>query len=235
MNLVLLFKDDFISSARVQLKDRRRDHIAKILKSKSGDLISVGLCDGKVGKGTVVQIGETVLLDVVLNEKPPAALALTLILALPRPHMFKRALAFAASLGIKKIVILNFVRVEKSLWNSSTLKPENIREQLLLGLEQSRDTILPEVVIKKNFKVFVKQELPALLKGSLGLLAHPGGQDSCPRAIEQKVTLVIGPEGGIVPSELTLLQEAGFKTVDLGPRILRVDAVLPYIVGKLAF
>lgn len=233
MNLVLLFKEDFISAGRVALKDRRRDHLINILKSKSGDPVCVGLCDGKMGTGTVLKTGGTVVLDVVLDQKPPAALPLILVLALPRPHMFKRALSFAASLGIKKIVILNFHRVEKSLWNSSSLKPEVIREHLILGLEQAKDTVLPEVLIKKNFKSFVKDDLPSLMKGRLGLVAHPGGSESCPRKPGKPVTLVVGPEGGIMPSELALLQEAGLKTIDLGPRILRVDAVLPFIVGKL--
>ena len=136
MNLVLLFKEDFISSSRVQLSDSRRDHIAQTLKSKLGDQITVGLCDGKLGKGTVVQVGNSVILDVVLNQTPPEALPLTLILALPRPHMFKRTLSFATSFGIKKIIILNFNRVEKSLWNSSTLRPEVIKEQLVLEIEE---------------------------------------------------------------------------------------------------
>ncbi len=234
MNLVLLFKEDFISKHRVELRDRRREHIANILKSNVGDEICVGLCGGKVGIGTVVEMGESIVLDVILNQAPPKALDLTLVLALPRPHMFKRALSFSASLGIKKVFILNFNRVDKSLWNSSTLKPEVIREHLVLGLEQSKDTILPEVIIKKSFKAFVQDELPALMKGSLGLVAHPGGRYGCPRQIDQKITLVVGPEGGIVPFELTLLQEIGFKTMDLGPRILRVDAVLPFIIGKLS-
>ena len=101
---------------------------------------------------------------------------LTLILALPRPPMLKRILFSAAMLGIKKIIILNFNRVEKSLWNSSSLKPPAITEQLTLGLEQAKDTIMPEVILKKAFKPFVQDELPVLIKGKSALVAHPGGK-----------------------------------------------------------
>src|SRR5208283_3585485 len=101
------------------------------------------------------------------------ALPVTLILALPRPPMLKRILFSAAMLGVKKIIILNFNRVEKSLWNSSSLKPKAIEEQLVLGLEQAKDTVMPEVIIKKRFKPFVEDELPILIKGKSALVAHP--------------------------------------------------------------
>ena len=120
-------------------------------------------------------------LEVKLDRKPPEALPLTLILALPRPPMLKRILFSAAMLGVKKIIILNFNRVEKSLWNSSSLKPQAITEQLVLGLEQAKDTMMPEVILKKRFKPFVQDELPALIKGKLALVAHPDkGSKSLP-------------------------------------------------------
>jgi 16S rRNA (uracil1498-N3)-methyltransferase len=123
------------------------------------------------------------------------------------------------------------------LWNSSSLKPAAITEQLVLGLEQAKDTLMPEVVLKKGFKPFVQDELPALIKGKLALVAHPEkvGTDTtffkessvCP------YFLIIGPEGGIIDYELESLKAAGCQTVDLGPRILRTDSVLPFVVGRL--
>jgi len=50
---------------------------------------------------------------------------------------------------------------------------------------------------------------------------------------EKAITLVIGPEGGIIDYEIELLKAAGCQPIDLGPRILRTETVLPYVVGKL--
>ena len=50
---------------------------------------------------------------------------------------------------------------------------------------------------------------------------------------EKAITLIIGPEGGITDYEIELLKSAGCQAVDLGPRILRTESVLPYVVGKL--
>ncbi len=234
MNLILLFPSDFISCDRARLTGRRFEHIRDVHRAKAGDELCVGVLDSKMGQGTVAALADdTVEMDVRLEAEAPPALPLTLIMALPRPNVLKRSLVCAASLGIKKIILLNFFRVEKSLWNSSALRPEAVREQLVLGLEQGKDTVLPRVEIHERFKPFVEDELPALVKGTLGLVAHPGTGTPPPQNVRGPVTLVIGPEGGLIDYEAEKLASLGFQMVDLGPRILRVETVLPYLVGKM--
>ena len=112
--------------------------------------------------------------------------------------------------------------------------PEALREQLILGLEQARDTVLPEVSIEKRFKPFVEDRLPALASGTLGLIGHPGDYPACPRAVQEPVTLAIGPEGGWIPYEVDLLREAaGLQPVQLGERILRVETAVPALLARL--
>ena len=100
-------------------------------------------------------------------------------------------------------------------------------------LEQARDTVLPEVTIEKRFKPFVEDRLPALAAGSLGLIGHPGPWPACPRAVEQAVTLAIGPEGGWIPYEVEKLREAGLAPVQLGERILRVETAVTALLARL--
>lgn len=234
MNLILLFDNDFIADNRVRLTDRRLQHAQDVLRVKEGDVLTVGKLNGLMGEGKVVGISETALeLEVNLHQPPPLALPLTLIMPLARPPVLKRIFLCAASLGVKHIIVCNFNRVEKSLWNSSALRPEFIQEQLVLGLEQGKDTVMPQVLLRERFKPFVEDELPQLMEGSLGLVAHPGTSESCPRAGGKPVTLIIGPEGGLVDFEVAKLMGIGFQAIDLGPRILRVEAVLPLLVGKI--
>ena len=233
MNLILLSDPDFIAPARVRLSDRRFIHIRDILKAEEGQSLTVGKINGLTGQGKVVsQTNKAIELEVKLDTKPPEALPLTLILALPRPPMLKRILFSAAMLGVKKIIILNFKRVEKSLWNSSSLKPKAIEEQLILGLEQAKDTVMPEAILKKAFKPFVQDELPTLIKGTQALVAHPGGAKTVLTNVIPPVCLIIGPEGGIIDYEIEQLKAAGCQPTDLGPRILRTDSVLPLIIGQ---
>jgi RsmE family RNA methyltransferase len=48
------------------------------------------------------------------------------------------------------------------------------------------------------------------------------------------VTLVIGPEGGLTDQEVEKLTKMGFQDIDLGPRILRVESVLPFLAGRMS-
>lgn len=234
MNLILLFETDFVSSHQVRLTDRRFGHIQSIVKAKPGQTLVVGKINGLIGKGQITVFNKNFLeMDVTLEYQPPVPLDLILIMALARPPMLKRTLQCAASLGIKKIIILNFARVEKSLWQSSSLMPDAIQQQLVLGLQQAKDTMIPEVILKERFKPFVEDELPSLIKGKQALVAHPGQDEGLPKKVKGGVVLIIGPEGGLVDFEVELLKSKGVKAVNLGSRILRFENVLPFAVGKM--
>jgi 16S rRNA (uracil1498-N3)-methyltransferase len=102
-----------------------------------------------------------------------------------------------------------------------------------LGLEQARDTRLPQVLLRKQFKPFVEDELPGLIKGTLALVAHPEAKTPCPRDVKKSVTLVVGPEGGFIPYEIEKLCALGFTPVHLGQRILRVETAVTVLVSSL--
>tara|TARA_Y100000592_G_scaffold99000_1_gene173664 strand:- start:582 stop:1289 length:708 start_codon:yes stop_codon:yes gene_type:complete len=234
MNLLLLEETDFIDADHVRLSGRRLAHMLDIQQVGVGDTLRVGRINGLMGQGTVLDLDKnSALLNVVLNEQPPAKLPLTLLLAMPRPKMFRRILQHCATLGVPEIILLNSVRVEKSFWQTPFLQPEVVRDNLLLGLEQARDTVLPAVRIEKRFKPFVEDSLPGIIDGRLVLVAHPGNFPACPRGIDQPLTLAIGPEGGWVPYEVDKLIEAGMQPVQLGDRILRVETAVTALVSRL--
>ena len=234
MNLLLLEDADFIAADRVVLRDRRFRHMQDVHRSVVGDTLRVGRMGGLMGSAAVLRLEpQEAELSVSFDDPPPAKLPLTLLLALPRPKMLRRVFQTVATMGVPKIVLLNSYRVEKSFWQTPFLEPEAIREQLILGLEQGRDSVLPEIVIEKRFKPFVEDRLPALVEGTLGLVGHPGDFPACPRAVEQPVTLAIGPEGGWIPYEVELLRKAGLQPVQLGERILRVETAVTALLSRL--
>lgn len=234
MNLLLLDEPDFVSADRVLLRGRRLQHMREIHQANPGDSLRVGLIGGLMGSGRILSLtAQQAELEVSLDQPPPPKLPLTLLLAMPRPKMFRRILQHCATLGVGQIVLLNSYRVEKSFWQTPFLQPDSIRENLLLGLEQARDTILPELHIEKRFKPFVEDRLPELLGDSLGLVAHPGDYPPCPRAVDGAVTLAIGPEGGWIAYEVDKLIEAGLQPVQLGERILRVETAVTALVARL--
>ncbi len=239
MNLILLFKNDFLETchegrSRIRLDDRRFVYIRDIHRAQTGDELCVGLIGGKIGTGRITSFtARHVEMDVDLRESPPDPLPVTLILALPRPNVFKRVLQTVSSMGVKRIFIVNSSRVEKSFWLSPVLREEKIKEQLIAGLEQAKDTIVPEVVLRPLFKPFVEDELQQMMAGSLALVAHPGAAQECPRETGRPVTLVVGPEGGFIPYEIEKLTSLGFTPVRLGIRILRVETAVPVLLSNL--
>lgn len=234
MNLLLLEEGDFVAPGHALLHGRRLKHLHDVHRAEAGDSLRVGLLGGAMGEGRLTVLeADHAELQVSLYQPPPAKLPLTLLLALPRPKMLRRVLQTVATMGVPRLVLLNSYRVEKSFWQTPFLEPAAIREQLILGLEQGRDTVLPEVVIEKRFKPFVEDRLPALAAGTRALVGHPGPWPDCPRAVEGPVTLAIGPEGGWIPYEVEKLQTTGFEAVQLGERILRVETAVTALLARL--
>ncbi len=234
MNLLLLEEADFIAADRAILRDRRLTHMQEVHRSVVGDSLRVGRIGGLMGSAELLRLdADEAELRVTLDQPPPAKLPLTLVLALPRPKMLRRVFQTVAAMGVPRIILVNSYRVEKSFWQTPFLEPEAIREQLILGLEQARDSVLPEVVIEKRFKPFVEDRLPAITEGTLGLVGHPGHYPPCPRGLNEAVTLAIGPEGGWIPYEIDLLGKAGLQPVQLGDRILRVETAVTALLARL--
>ena len=234
MNLIILSDGDFTGDSRVRLQGRRQAHVLSVHRAQVGETLRVGLLNGQLGTGRITWLSRDALeMDVTLNQGPPAPLPLTLLLALPRPKSLKRLLQAVTAMGVKRIVLMNAWRVEKSFWESPVLQPETLREQMVLGLEQARDTILPEITLRPRFKPFVEDEVPALMRDTRALLAHPLAVHPCPRDVREPITLAVGPEGGFIAYEVELLQAQGFDAVSLGARILRVEHVVPALLGRL--
>lgn len=234
MNLLLLHQEDFITDTLASIKGRRFNHMIGVQRLSVGDQIRSGMLNGLVGTAEVRSIAkDQIILEVNHWKTAPPALPLTLILALPRPKMLKRILQTAATLGVKKLILINSYRVEKSFWSTPILAEESINEQFLLGLEQANDTLMPQLSLRKRFKPFVEDELPALIENKRALVAHPYATRPCPEAINTETVLVLGPEGGFIPYEIELMSKQGLSPFQLGPRILRAETAVSVLLTRL--
>lgn len=217
-----------------RIDDYRFTHMCSVQQIRIGDQIRCGLLDGDLGTAEITAIeSDHLMLNFNLDRSPPPPLPVTLVMALPRPKMLKRTFQTIAAMGVKKLILINAYRVEKSYWSSPLLQPKKIEEHLRLGLEQAGDTQIPEVLIRKRFKPFVEDELPALAKNRRALIAHPYNALPCPPATLEESVLVVGPEGGFIPYEVELMQLQGLQAISLGQRILRVETAVPALLSRL--
>jgi len=234
MNLLILHPEQRLDNGLWRLDQRQCRHLHEVLGLTLGDDCRAGEVNGKLGLARIEFMHDNDI-DVSFNviSEPPAPLPLSLILALPRPKMLKRILVDAASLGVKRIVLLNSWKVDKSYWHTPNLKAELLREKLLLGLEQAGDTMMPELRLAPRFRPFVEDDLDGWAGNGERIVAHPGDHPSLPCGLDGPATLAIGPEGGWTPFELQLLQSQGFRCHCFGSRILRVETALPALIGRL--
>lgn len=235
MNVVLLEPSEVRPDGGASLDGRRAEHVAKVLGKAPGDALTVGVLGGKLGSARVVSSTKQSLelQECVFEREPAPKRPITLVLALPRPPVFRRLLQHVTALGVERIVLLQTRRVEKSYWMSPSLEPEAIQSQLQLGLEQAVDTVPPEVERARGFKAFVDDRLPELGSGARVLMAHPGPFGACPVDVKARVVLLVGPEGGFIPYEVERLADAGAQGISLGPRVLRVETATLALLGRL--
>lgn len=229
MNLLVLEQEEIDRRHRVQLDGARARHLREVLKVERGSEIRVGVVDGPIGAGTVVEIDDTTvtLLCRVEGEAPTPA-AVDLLLAVPRPKVLRRLWPQLAALGVGRIILTNAERVERPYFDTHLLLERHWRPLLIEGLQQARDTRLPRVSVHRRFRVLVEDELDGLSDASLRLVADPACETSIPAALgspplDARVLLAVGPEGGWNSFELELLRSRGLVPVGLGPRTLRSD------------
>lgn len=68
------------------------------------------------------------------------------------------------------------------------------------------------------------------------LVAHPAGRPlvELDVAVPQPTILAVGPEGGLTDDEIVAAEAAAWQTVDLGPRILRVETAAVALAAVVA-
>ncbi len=128
--------------------------------------------------------------------------------------------------------------MDRALENKKILRWQKIAE---VAAKQSKRNIIPKVENIKNIKnicnlfpeydivlVAYEQEENCSLKDILTELKHEGKK-------ELKIGVIIGPEGGIDPSEIDELVNSGAKSITLGKRILRTETVALAVVAIINY
>ena len=235
MNLLLIDQQDFVSPGKIVISGRRFLQLRDVIKPVCGDTLRTGICNGNTGKATLLSMDETSAeLEVVLDTPPPPPSPVTLICALQRPLTIKKILHCSLTMGVKKIHFIHAAKVEKSYWQASIWRENELDHEIRLALEQCGDTVYPEFEFHTRFKPFAEDILPQLVKDStLALFGHPRAQLPVPPAPGSgKILIAAGPEGGFNDFENDALERAGMLPVTLGTRVLRSEYAVAALLAK---
>lgn len=234
--------------------DVRSVHIREVLqKESSGDVLRAGVADRLLVDSAPVRILEDKSVSIKLPkelQKPlPPRPPVTLVLAIPRPKVLVRLLPQIAAVGVKHIVLVNAYKVERCYFDSDVIrKPEMVRAQLFEGVMQSGvDGYIPTVSVEKRLKVFLEDTLDDMVpQNAIRILAEPDADArrivdaidaaQCDPASRDgpEVVVAVGPEGGWMPRELSMMEERhGFQRASMGSRVLRTDAAVLILLGLI--
>jgi RsmE family RNA methyltransferase len=207
--------------------DPRARHILTVLRRQPGDTFDAGVCNGPVGKGTLISVEKEFLrLAFAWHEATPApAGLLTLVVGLPRPQSARDLLRDVTSLGV---TAMHFVRTEKgeasyadsSLWHSAEWE-----DCVITGAAQAFSTQLP-VVRHGQTLAETLAVLPAAAEQARIALDNyeaSAGLGDIPLRTGQPVTLALGSERGWSANERVLLRQHAFAFAHLGRRVLRTE------------
>ena len=236
MNLILLEPAEIQDDGTAVLTGKRARHVREVLQAAKGEEIRVGVVDGAMGTATILEDAKQLRLQCALAGGVPPVPRVDLLLAMPRPKVMNRLWPVLAALGVGRILVSNAWKTERNYFDTHVLAPEHLREGLIEGLQQARDTHLPQVSVHKQFKKLVEDKLDAFGPYAARLVAHPGA-GVFPQArlaampAGGRMLLAVGPEGGWTPYELELLGARGFEAVSWGPRALRTDTACVVLLG----
>ena len=238
----ILFEPEEAEGGEVVLTGDRARHVREVLRAAPGARLRLGEIGGpRHDAAELLSVGPDACRVRLGPPSPPLPRApVDLLLALPRPKCLRRLWPQLGALGPGRVYLTAAEKVEKDYWGSTFLRPEVRRALLLDGLAQAGDTRLPEVEVHRRLKPLVQDALPARYAPGRRLLAHPaadGAGEGAPPgagAPEAPLLVAVGPEGGWSDFELRLFEEAGFRRLSLGPRILRTDTAVVALLALLA-
>jgi 16S rRNA (uracil1498-N3)-methyltransferase len=231
------------AKGRVVLDREETHHLSRVLRLAVGARVMV--CDGRGrAAAAVVQAltpDEAVLgLEEEIFSQAESPLQVTLGLALAKGEAMDQVVRQATEMGVMRLIPFVSTYSEKSTPERSERRLSRWRRQAQESLKSCQRLYLPEIAPVQDFPATLtgpEEEKYLCYEGE-----REGGLLAClnrPRPVAVRV--LIGPEGGFTPEEVSQAQEAGFVAISLGPRRLRVEtaalvslAILQYAWGDLA-
>lgn len=210
-----------------ELPPEAAHHASRVLRLRAGDAVQLFDGLGNALDATIHAIsGKHVLLgnlQTCMVQQPVGELKIVLAQALCSGEKMDWVIQKATELGAAEIVPVQAQRsVAKLSGTRADKRTQHWHHVAVAACEQCGRNDLPQLQAPVGLGEWV-QSMRAC-DGSKFILL-PGGAASLqaqPRP-QGRVTLLIGPEGGFTGDEANVAQQAGFKPVLLGPRVLRTE------------
>ena len=161
-------------------------------------------------------------------------LDLTLAQGIPKGDKMDGIVRMATELGVTRVVPLmterTVVRLEPARWTSRLGRWQRIAKE---AAQQSGRAAVPEITAPRDVGSWAGESRPAGLLVCLWEEEREGLEKRLPPGPCPRVTVIVGPEGGLTAEEVRGLVDAGAVVASLGPRLLRTETAGAVAVALL--
>ncbi|MBX9788392.1 MAG: 16S rRNA (uracil(1498)-N(3))-methyltransferase [Pirellulales bacterium] len=219
------FVDEPILGTSATLQGAEAHHLLHVMRAKPGAEVTLFDGTGAEFPARVTQaVRERVELSILerrdLNRE--LSVSVTLGVALPKGDRQRWLVEKAVELGVARLVVL---KVSRGIVRPNANTLERLRRTVIEASKQCGRNRLMEIKLA-DFADFVR-DAPA---NTQRYIAHPT-TNTDERTIKaapsepapSSISAAIGPEGGFTEGEVSGAIELGWRPLDLGPRILRVE------------
>lgn len=215
----------------IELDDNAHRHVARVLRLAVGDALTLFNGDGFDYVGEIGFCDRRSTRVRILSREAPgneSPLHLTLFAALLKGEAMDRVMQKAVELGVSRIVPVAAARSEAlPTGERRDKKLAHWQGVIIASAMQCGRAVLPaldEIT-----------PLAAVLDAADGLRwifsPHHAPTADAPASAD-RLSLLIGPEGGFTPDEIASAQSAGWFIQHLGPRILRADTAATVAIAR---
>lgn len=206
-------------------------HVVRVLRLAIGAEVRVFDGEGHEFSAHLTSINRTealVQLDAVVPNASESRLSIHLGQAISRGEKMDYTIQKAVELGVTKITPLMTERCGVKLSDERSQKRLQHWLGVIIGAcEQSGRSTLPLLAEPIALSDWLAQNAH---DNAAKLVLDPSGKQSIKTLFTGasnvdvgKITLLIGPEGGLTAEEISVAERQGFAGIRLGPRILRTE------------
>jgi 16S rRNA (uracil1498-N3)-methyltransferase len=219
-----------LAPGRLELGPDVAHYVRHVLRSRPGDRFELADGEGALAEATASELGvERAVLEVgPIDRSPFEGIEVTLIQAIGKRDKMDSVIRQASELGARRIVP---VRTERTIAEQGQRADRwrTIADDALRVSGARYRTEVEAIADLSEILAAPRSELPlAMTPGAPALASELRGR-SIPRTAE----ILIGPEGGLTPSEIEAAGAARFVAVGLGPRVLRTETAGPAALAIL--
>lgn len=228
MRTIRIYVDQPLKTGiEISLPQQAAAHVTRVLRLRTGDPLVLFNGDGADYACELIESGAREARVRVRAEQAAAGespLRITLAQALARGEKMDWIVQKATELGVAAIVPLITEHSEVKLDSARADKRvAHWRGVAIAACEQSGRGRIPAIHAPDTLPAWLRSLDPQKHETRLTLLPDGELRPRELRRIEDEVLLAAGPEGGFGESDIAALQNAGFRALTLGPRILRTE------------